>query len=308
VTNLLWHRLRLPLPAQVVAGRFDLFHSPDFTAPPTAGRPAIVTIHDLAFIRHPECAYPTLRAYLEAVVPRQARRAAHIVVISENSRRDVVEILGVPRERVTVAYPGVTAVFTEQVRPETAREVVRRAGIDGPFVLSVSTLEPRKNYVRLLDAFDLLRARGLEHRLVIAGARGWMDEPIFRRLRERRLEDRVTILRPDDELLRALYATADAYVCASLYEGFGIPVAEALAAGLPVASTFAASLPEVVGDAGILFDPEDVDAMAEAIERLLSDGELAASLRTRGPLQARRFTWEACAEAIVSVYQEVARA
>lgn len=305
VTNAIWHRLRIPAPAQALIGRFDLFHSPDFTAPPTFGRPSIITVHDLAFVRHPECAYPTLRAYLDAVVPRQAQRAAHVLTVSENSRADVIEMLGVSPDRVSVAYPGVSAPFMQPSGPDEARAALHGSGIETPFILTVGTLEPRKNYVRLLEAFSLLRGQGLAHRLVIAGQRGWLYEPIFDRIEQLHLQGSVRFLRPDDETLRALYALADAYVSASVYEGFGIPVAEALAAGLPVGSSSAASLPEVVGEAAVMFDPYDVDGMANAIGRLLTDESLSSSLRQAGPLQAARFTWERTAEAAVAAYRAV---
>jgi len=304
VVNVAWHRLRLPLPVQLATGRFDLFHSPDFTLPPVLGRPSVLTVHDLAFMRVPDCAFPTLRAYLEAVVPRSARRATRIIAVSEQTRRDVVELLKIPESRVTTILQGVTDGFGLQ-DPDSAWQAVHALGVQGPYILSVGTLEPRKNYVRLLDAYAALRSRGVRQRLVIAGARGWLDEPIFRRLQDLRLEDHVSILRPDDRALAALYAVCDVFVYPSLYEGFGIPPLEALACGAPVACSSASSLPEVVGEAALSFQPEDVEEMTDCLQRILFDTSLRDALRRKGPERAKRFTWASAARQTMLVYQEV---
>lgn len=304
-TNAVWHRARLPIPVQLAVGRFDLFHSPDFTVPPTRGRPTIVTIHDLAFLRHPESAFPTLRAYLEQVVPRSARSADHVIAVSENARQDVIELLGVPPERVTTVYEGVSRFF-RPIGRYAALHRVHNLGFSTPYILSVGTLQPRKNYVRLLEAYALLRQRGVNHDLVIAGARGWMDDPIFQRIEELHLGGHVTVMTPDDETLVALYSAADAFVYPSLYEGFGIPPLEALACGAPTAVSNASSLPEVVGNAALLFDPLDVEAMAGAVEQILGDPELAERLHQEGQDRARQFSWDRAAEETVRLYRDVA--
>ncbi|HZU12709.1 MAG TPA: glycosyltransferase family 1 protein [Chloroflexota bacterium] len=305
IANAVWHRARLPIPVQFFTGRIDLFHAPDFTAPPAPRVPTVVTIHDLAFLRRPECAYPTLRAYLEQVVPRAARRATHIIAVSEQTRRDIVELLGVPGEKVTVIPEGLSSL--PRLSESEANALVRKV-VAGRFILAVGTLEPRKNYPRLLEAYASLRELGWRHRLVIAGARGWMDEPIFEALRALNLTDYVSILRPDDRVLAALYRTADAFIYPSLYEGFGIPPLEALAAGTPTACSATSSLPEVVGDAALTFDPESVDGMTRALDRLLGDRTLSADLRARGPARAARFSWDKTAEATALLYSRLAHA
>lgn len=302
--NAVWYRLRIPVPVELAIGRFDLFHSPDFSLPPAMGRAAVLTIHDLAFRTVPACAYPTLRAYLEQVVPRSAARADRIIAVSESTRRDVIDHLGVPEERVTTIPHGLESGFRPQERGE-AWEAVCGLGISEPFILSVGTLEPRKNYVRLLEAYSRLRREGERRRLVIAGARGWLYEPIFRRLRELRLEESVTFIRPRDRDLPALYSTCDAFVYPSVYEGFGMPALEALACGAVVTCSRTSSLPEVVGDAALTFDPGNVEEMADVLRRALVETPLRRDLRRLGLERAANFSWERTARATLQVYEEV---
>jgi len=305
VVNLVWQRAQLPLPVQAFIGNFDLFHSPDFTLPPVRRKPTVLTIHDLAFMVKPECAYPTLRAYLAEVVPRSARRATRIIAVSAQTRRDLIERLGISQERITVVSEAAGVEFRPAADSHVAGDVVRKLGIDGPYILSVGTLEPRKNYVRLLEAYAILRASGVPHRLVIAGARGWLFDSIFTRLDLLGLRDHVSFLRPDEQGLLALYQSASVCVFPTLYEGFGIPPLEALACGAPVACSSAASLPEVVGDAALLFDPENVEEMAHCVHRLLEDATLGAILRERGTQRAAHFSWQRTAVETLEVYGQV---
>jgi glycosyltransferase involved in cell wall biosynthesis len=308
ITNAVWQRLRLPIPVQAITGSFDIFHSPDFTLPPTMGRPSIVTVHDLAFLTVPQCAYPTLRDYLAEVVPRSVRRASQIIAVSQRTAQDLVERLGTDPERIEVIHEGVSRWLRPSTSGDAAGELGHGLVGKGPYILSVGTLEPRKNYVRLVEAFAALRARGLDHKLVIAGRKGWLYEPIFERVRELKLERKVLFVEPGDPELLALYRTAAVFVYPSLYEGFGIPALEALACGIPVTCSSASSLPEIVGEAALLFDPEDVEAMAASIERLLSDEGLAQALRWAGPIRAGKFSWAEAAQKTERLYREVARA
>ncbi|GAC1322053.1 MAG: glycosyltransferase family 1 protein [Chloroflexota bacterium] len=304
--NLVLHRARIPIPAQILAGRFDLFHSPDFTLPLTGGRPSLVTIHDLAFLRVPDCAYPTLRLYLERVVPRAAARASKIIAVSENTRRDILDLFAVPDDKVVTIAEGVDRYFHPVGDRTEVASHVRRLGIAEPFLLAVGTLEPRKNYVRLLEAFRRIIDRGAAHTLVIAGSPGWLYEPVYRRLRELRLETRVRFLQPRDRDLLALYNMADAFVYASLYEGFGLPPLEAMACGTPVACSNVSSLPEVVGEAAVMFDPEDVDHMSDVLLKVIGDASLRESLRERGLHRARAFSWDDAARQTAELYTRMA--
>lgn len=305
VTNAIWHRARLPLPARLVVGSFDLFHSPDFTLPPVGRKPAILTVHDLAFMRSPQTAYPPLRAYLQRAVPRSARRADRVIAVSQATRRDVIELLDIHPRCITVIPEAVGDEFRPLKDEAMGRKVLTTLGIRAPYILSVGTLEPRKNYARLFEAYALLRKRGVTHRLVIAGRRGWLFRPTLARLVDLGLEESVDMINPSDAELVPLYGMADCFVYPSLYEGFGIPPLEALACGIPVACSSSSSLPEVVGEAALLFDPLDVEAIASVLERILGDAGLRAELALRGPQQAAGFTWHRAAEATVRLYREV---
>lgn len=302
VTNAIWHRARLPIPVELLLGRFDLFHSPDFTLPPVSA-PAVLTVHDLAFLTVPDCAYPTLRTYLERTVPRSARNADHIIAVSQSTRRDVINRFGIAPEKVTTVYEAAGPEFYPESAEQTALSLLE-VGISRPFILAVGTLEPRKNYARLLDAYARVLERGAHQDLIVAGGPGWMFQPVLDRIDSLGLADRVRIVQPDDAHLRALYSGADAFVYPSLYEGFGIPVLEALACGAPVACSHTSSLPEVLGDVGLSFDPRSVEEITDAILRLLGEADLRGRLRELGPGRAASFSWDRAAEETAAVYHE----
>jgi glycosyltransferase involved in cell wall biosynthesis len=228
--------------------------------------------------------------------------------VSESTRRDVIELLRIAPERVVTISEAPGPIFQCPADSDAARGIVAGMGIRGPFLLAVGTLEPRKNYARLFEAYGLLRERGVQHRLVIAGRLGWMYEPALERLRELRLTPYVTILQPSDSQLRGLYTCADVFVYPSLYEGFGIPPLEALACGAPVACSNASSLPEVVGDAAVLFDPEDEEQIAASVGSILEDADLRDRLRAAAPARAGAFTWDRAAGETMQAYREAAGA
>jgi len=300
--HIFWQRLRLPVPVQVVTGPLDLFHSPDFVLPPTGRAPAVLTVHDLSFLRFPQFFVPGFRAYLEGAVSRAVKRARHILADSQSTRRDLIALLSVEPERVSVLYPGVEGRF----RPvEDGRELARvraRYALPERFVLGLGTLQPRKNFATLMEAFRRLPAADLH--LVIAGGRGWMFEDTLALAEQPDLVGRVHF--PgfvDDADLPALYTLARVFAFPSWYEGFGLPVLEAMACGTPVVAADNSSLPEVVGEAGLLVDAADAEAVAEALERILGDAELRARLIAAGREQAAKFRWEDAARRLLAVYR-----
>ncbi len=301
----LWHRLRLPLPAEWLTGGIDLYHSPDFLLPPLRRAIGVVTIHDLSFLRVPDCADPGLRAFLTAEVPKAIARARHILADSESTRRDLIELLQVPPEKISVVPAGIHASF-RRVEDETRRNAVRiRYGLPKRFILSLGRLEPRKNLVRLIQAYaQLRRRRAPPHHLVIAGGRGWLYEDILREPERQGVSGWVHFpgFIPDEDL-PALYSLADAFAFPSLYEGFGLPPLEALACGTPTVVGDNSALPEVVGDAALRVPAEDVTALAEALERLIEDEAWRAFTRTAGPARARRFSWDAAARKLLIAYR-----
>ena len=302
-----WQRLRLPLPIEAFSGPLDLLHAPDFVAPPARRARRLVTIHDLTFLVVPRHAHPQLRAYLEDAVPRNVAAAEHVFADSEATRADLQRLLGLPPEKVSVVYVGADPRFRplDEARRDQARARLVRAGVPaGPYLLAVGTLEPRKNHVGLLRAFARLRRRGLPHRLVIAGRRGWLFAPVFAAVDELGLGEAVTFLDFfPDPLLPALYACADLFLLPSFYEGFGIPLLEAMGCGTPAIVGDRPSLPEVAGGAALLVEPEDDEALAESAWVLLHDDARRATLRALGLARARHFDWHASAKRVLARYR-----
>jgi len=306
--SVLWHRLHLPLWVELACGPLDLFHSPDFTLPPVLRARTILTIHDLSFIRVPECAEPNLRSYLLQAVPASVRRADIVLADSECTRADLIELLGADPDRVEVVYAGVGQRFQRVRDDNLLRDVRERYNLPKRFILGLGTLQPRKNFRRLVRAYAMTQGQiANEIRLVIAGAKGWMYDGIFRSVEELGLRDAVRFpgYVADDDL-PALYSMADLFVFPSLYEGFGMPPLEAMACGTPVVTSNASSLPEVVGDAALVVDPLDVAALADAMGHLLTDRDLRENMARRGVEQARLFTWTRAAASLLDIYRRVA--
>ena len=302
----LWHRLRLPIPVETITGPLDIFYSPDFVLPPTRrGTRALLTVHDLSFLHYPDHFVPRLVRYLSQVVPRSIARADRVLADSEATRADLTHHLDVPPEKVEVLYSGVDPRFCPRPEPGEAERIRARYGLgEHPYVLSVGTVQPRKNYVRLIRAFASLKT---EARLLIAGGRGWLYQDILAEAEKH--PGRVRVLGfVDDADLPALYRNASLFAFPSLYEGFGLPVLEAMACGVPVVCSNVSSLPEVAGDAALLVDPLDTAGLAEALARALEDSDLRREMVARGLAQAARFTWGQAARQLLAALDTVRRA
>ncbi len=304
----MWHRARVPLPIETFTGAVDVFYSPDFLLPPTRAKRTIVTVHDLSYVRLPECFPTPLLKYLNAAVPLALERANLVLADAESTRRDLNDVYDLPLEKIRVLYSGVDARFRPQVSEESSARVCKFTG-GKPYLLSVSTIQPRKNYARLIEALGKLitnyKLQITNLQLVIAGSRGWMYEDVFEAARRPEVAGRVLFADFfSDADLPALYAGATLFVYPSLYEGFGLPIAEAMACGTPVVTSNASSLPEVAGDAALYFDPRDVGAMADAMHRALSDEALRTDLRARGLAQAKKFSWDKAAGELLGYLTE----
>ena len=306
--TILWHRLRLPIPVEWFTGPVDIFHSTDFVLPPVRQARTILTVHDLTFMRLPECAEAGLRAYLTRVVPRSIERADLVLADSQSTKNDLIELLGVSPDKIEVVYAGVEKRFRPMEGEIALERVKKRYGLDFPFILGLGTLEPRKNFSGLIEAYALMRDKGQGMgdrglKLVIAGGKGWLYDEIFARVEELGLAGKVIF--PGfvaDEDLPALYNLAEIFVFPSLYEGFGLPPLEAMACGTPVVTSDRPSLPEVVGEAGLMVGATDSQELAEAMERVLTDENLRREMREKGLKQAAKFTWEAAAEKLLEAY------
>jgi len=306
-TARIWHRAQLPIPINRFTGEIKLYHATDFTLPPvTPGTKTLLTVHDLSFVRAPETASPNLRKYLNIVVPRSVHRADHILADSQATKDDLIALYNVPPEKVTVLLSGVSERFARTSVYEI-QDVRKKYNIgDAPYVLSVGTVQPRKNYERLIRALAQLPSSCDKFKLVIAGGQGWLQDPIHQAVTELKLEDRVQFLGfADDADLPALYSGATVLAYPSLYEGFGLPILEAFRCHIPVLTSANSSLSEVSGDAAVIVDPYSVESIRDGLESILTDGALRASLVKRGVIQAIPFTWERAARELRSIYDRM---
>lgn len=303
----IWHRLRLPLYADVLMGGLDVFYAPDFVLPPLRRAPGVLTVHDLSYRFSPESFPDSLRSYLEAVVPRSIARARMVLADSDATRQDVIGAYGVDPSRVNVLYCGVDSAFREHYSQEECSENLRRYGITFPYFLSVGTIQPRKNIARIIGALPTVVGAGQPHHLVHVGRPGWLHEPIFAAAEQHGVADRVHSLSEvdEDEDLAMLYRSSAALVFPSLYEGFGLPVLEAMACGVPVITSKVSSLPEVAGDAAILVDPLDSQDIGAAMVSLATNKDARDALIAAGRERVAEFSWE---RAAVELRAHLARA
>ncbi len=281
----------------------DLLHAPAFVGPLMAPCPQVITLHDLSFLRHPAFFKRANRLYLRTMTPLACRRAAAVIAVSEFTAREAVALLGVAPERVYVITHGVDPRF----RPLPPEEVARfraEQGLPERFILHMGTLEPRKNLVRLTQAFA--QGAPADVHLVLAGGKGWLYEAIFAEVERLGVQDRVHFPGYVPAETQALwYNAADLFAYVSIYEGFGLPVLEALACGTPTLTSATTSLPEAGGDAALTVPPDDVEAIAEGLARLLADDALRADLRERGLAHAARFSWETTAQRTAALYRQL---
>lgn len=303
-------RIPLTLVAELRRRPVDLLHV-QYTAPPLAPCPIVATIHDLSFEHLPQTFKRRSRMQLRLTVRRTARAAAHVIAPSDYSRRDIIKTYGIPAERASVTPLAAPAHFAP-VTSESEIERVRDAyGIEGDYVLAVGSIQPRKNLVRLIAAYALLRrTRAMESlpRLVLVGKRAWLYGETLGAVRQYGLHNFVTFTGYVSAAdLPALYTGALCFVYPSYFEGFGLPPLEAMQCGAPVITGDRTSLPEVVGDAGLMVDPFDEQALCAAIARVIDDDRLRAELRRKGLERARLFDWRETARLTLAVYERAIR-
>lgn len=285
-----------------------LFHATEHLLLPLRGMPTVLTVHDLIFRHLPEHHKRLNRWYLNWALPLYCRRATRIIAVSECTRQDLVAAYGLSSEKIDVVHEAADPRFRPQSRERI--DAVRDAyGLPQRYVLFVGTIEPRKNLARLLRAFEVVRAEGLTDGLVLVGNRGWLYEGFFKELEQS--PARRAVMLPGyvpDEDLPAVYAGAQVLAFPSLYEGFGLPLLEAMACGTPVACSGTSSLPEVGGEAARYFDPASEASITETLRRLLGDDSSLRELEERGLARAARFSWERVAAETESLYLKVLQA
>ncbi len=303
--------IRIPLTLSVELRRnpVDVLHV-QFTAPPFSPCPVVVSIHDLSFEHLPQTFKWRSRKQLRITVRRSAREAAQVIALSEYARNDIVETYGVEPEKVSVIPLAAPAHFQPVLDEEQLRRVRQTYGIKGDYILSVGAIQPRKNLSRLVAAYSRLRRarpEGNLPKLVLVGKCAWLYDETLRSIKELEVSDAVILTGyvPESDL-PALYSGALAFIYPSYFEGFGLPPLEAMQCGTAVIVGDKTSLPEVVGDAGLMVDPFEVDDIAAAIEKVIYDSNLREQLRVKGLERAKLFNWQKTARQTLAVYQKVA--
>jgi len=301
-----WLWMQTVLPVVVHRTRPDICHYVNGLAPLLQPRPFVLTVHDMSLFRHPRH-HPWSRLLTVRAVFRLAvKRAAALIAVSEFTRSELLEVLRPPPEKVHVVYEAAPDDFGPETDPTALTALRRRYELPDSFILTVGTLEPRKNLIRLLRAFRTVRDLGFDGALLLVGPRGWLMSRFAPEIQALGLADHVKCVGYVPEAdLRGLYSAATILAYPSLYEGFGLPVVEAMACGTPVLSSARSALAEVCGDAAVLVDPESELAVAHGVARLLRDRELREHLRERGFARAATFSWRQAAQQVLRVYDRV---
>ena len=302
-----WEQVVLPLAS--ASTKIDVLHCPVNVRPFVSTCPVVITVHDLIFLRYPEAFHPAKRTYLKYMTGWSARHAAHVIAVSHQTRRDVIDLLGVRPEQVTTVHNGVGTQFAPASK-ESRHAFAKAKGLTARTILYVGTLEPRTNLTMLIEAFSALASNPDydDTTLVIGGSKGWYYDEVFASAKRFGLvgSGRVRFLgRVPDEELPLWYNVATVFVFPSRYEGFGLPPLEAMACGTPVITSNTSSLPEVVGEAGIMLPPDEPSAWTDAIRRVLDNPDMAQELGAEAVKRSAGFSWDRTARETLSVYRKV---
>lgn len=298
----IWDQFRFPKAAK--KEKVDILHQPCFSAPVFYRGNVVVTCHDIISMKFPKNLPFFSRMFYSKWMPYSYKVAKMIIADSENTKKDMVEYLEIPEEKIRVVHLAVSEEFQPKNKLEIEK-AKKKYGIKGKYFIDVGTIEPRKNLPFLARAFAIAVKSGISERLVITGKKGWYYDNLFKLVEELKLGDKVVFTGyADDKDIPALYSGATALVFPSLYEGFGFTPLEAMACGTPVISSNTSSLPEVVGDSGILLPPKDEKSWARKIVEVSENTSLREDLKLRGLKQAKKFTWEKVAKETIKVYRE----
>lgn len=300
--RLVWEQVSLP--RLLADQRIDVLHSPHYTMPLRAGIPVVVTFHDMTFFLYPE--YHTLikRFFFPMMIRQSAARAAALLAVSESTRKDAIRLLGISPEKISTTLLGFEPQYLHIEDAARLEQTRQKYHLPARFMLHVGTLEPRKNHSNLLKAFDIIAHSNSDIALVLVGGAGWNARQIARQIKTLRHGDRILRLGyADRDDLPALYRLAEVFVYPSIYEGYGLPVLEAMACGTPTITSTVSSMPEIIGDAGLLVSPDDPAELSAAMARLLGNKTLASELTQKAQIRAREFTWGKTAEQTIKIYE-----
>lgn len=299
--------MQFVLPRIVTQLQPQLCHFTNYVAPLSLSCPFVITVHDMSLFLYSRLQPRRSLWLVRSIIPAVAKRASAIITVSRSAQRDILKVLGLPPQKVHVVYSA--AAESYRVIKDTAQlqEVRRRYGLEVPFILSVSTIEPRKNLSRLVEAFAELRRQGRAEQLVLAGQVGWQYRPLLRQIEQIGLKNSVRLLGyVPPEYLPALYNLARAFAFPSLYEGFGLPALEAMACGVPVLTSNSSAMAEIGEDAAILVNPLCKEEIREGLLRLLTDDSLCEDLGRKGLTRAAQFSWDRAARETAAVYSKIA--
>lgn len=305
-----WTQFGLPISLFLTRPKPDVFFSPTHYAPRFAPMPSVISVMDLSFLRFPELFNKSDLYQLKNWTKYSVKKSAKVLTISDSSRNDIIKTYQVPEKRVLTIYPGIKQTVSLQPRVYAMNELKAKYNISNNYILFVGTLQPRKNISRLIEAFAKIKEGQTPYKdlqLVVIGKKGWLYEEILAAPKTFGIEDKVVFLEGiNDEELAIFYKHALCYALPSLYEGFGLPIVEAMKHGCPVITSNVSSLPEAGGDAALYVDPENVDDIAEKMTKLVKDKDLRKELSEKGKKQAAKFSWEKTAKETLKVLVDVA--
>jgi glycosyltransferase involved in cell wall biosynthesis len=299
-------RICAVLPRLLAQTKPDVFHA-QYVLPPFVKTRTVLAIHDLAHEHFPEFFHPVEAFRMKRLVRWSAKRASHIMTISEFSAVDIARRFDLPRERITVAHLAASPDFHPRDKAQSQEHLARKYGLAMPFILYVGRIQARKNLPRLVEAYARLRKQGLDAKLVMVGKKDWQSEQLLGKIRELGLQESVVFpgFVPFDDL-PLFYNAAEVFVFPSFFEGFGLPVVESMASGVPTITSFGSSLEEVAGDGALLIDPRDTDSITAALGKVLGDTALQRDLAARGLERSKQFTAGNLAEKALAVYRSLA--
>jgi glycosyltransferase involved in cell wall biosynthesis len=303
-SRILWENLILP---EVIKKRkIDLLHAAGFTLPGRISCKSVITIFDMTFFTMPQLHLASKVAYFQKMIPVALKKADKIIAISKQTKNDIINIFGVAQDKIRVIYIGAGKEFRVISDKDAVEGIKQKYGLPKKYILFVGTIEPRKNIKGLIHAYEVLKKKGYEHKLVIVGKRGWHYSDIFEAVRRLKLNSDIIftdyVLGQD---LPFIYNGASIFVYPSFYEGFGIPVLEAMSCGIPVVTSGVSSLPEIAGEAALLINPMDIEGISISIDKILRDSHLANALVKKGLDRASLFSIEKLIAETVQVYKEV---